>query len=114
MSEDVTKTSLPTDAETLRTLVKQQAEAVAKLTRELEQLKFAYQKLLKDRYGRKSEKLAAGQLALFELPEDSPPSVWASLASICRSTVWKTSSPAAVWRFIAVRSRDGCGTPRSF
>lgn len=64
--------SLPQDAETLSTLVQNQAAAIEKLQQEIEQLKFAYQKLLKDRYGPKSERLAAGQLALFELSEDNP------------------------------------------
>lgn len=64
--------SLPSDAETLKTLVQNQATALTKLQQEHEQLMFAYQKLLKDRYGPKSEKLAAGQLALFELCEEGP------------------------------------------
>ena len=69
------RSSFPSDPETLVTLVENQAVLIAKLQHELEQLKFAYGKLLKDRFGPKSEKLAAGQLALFDLPEDNAPLV---------------------------------------
>lgn len=68
------RSSFPSDSETLLTLVESQAALIAKLQHELEQLKFAYGKLLKDRFGSKSEKLAAGQLALFGIPEDNAPS----------------------------------------
>ena len=67
------RSAFPNDPETLVTLVESQAALIAKLQHELEQLKFAYGKLLKERFGPKSEKLAAGQLALFDLPEESPP-----------------------------------------
>lgn len=65
--------SLPYDVETLLTLVQNQAAAMEKLQQEIEQLKFASQKLLKDRYGPQSEKLATGQLTLFELGEEQAP-----------------------------------------
>jgi transposase len=68
------RSHFPRDPETLLTLVENQAALITKLQQELDQLKFAYGKLLKDRFGQKSEKLAAGQLALFDLPEKIAPS----------------------------------------
>lgn len=66
--------SLPEDVATLAALVREQLATIATQQRQLDQLKQYVERLLRDRYGPRSEKLDPNQLLLFENDNnDSPP-----------------------------------------
>ncbi len=66
--------SLPNDVATLVALVQQQHATITAQQRELDQLKHYLERLQRDRFGPRSEKLDPNQLLLFENGEESPPS----------------------------------------
>ena len=80
MSLDLSSSPLPDDPATLQELVLQQAALISAQQRELEQLKHSLARLIRDRFGPRSEKVDPRQQALFELgeaeanaPEDEEP-----------------------------------------
>jgi transposase len=69
MSTDVETSPLPEDSATLKELVLQQSAMIAAQQRELEQLKHYVERLVRDRFGPRSEKVDPRQLELFQANE---------------------------------------------
>jgi transposase len=69
MSTDVAFSPLPEDSATLKELVLQQSAMIAAQQRELEQLKHYLERLVRDRFGPRSEKVDPRQLELFQANE---------------------------------------------
>lgn len=66
MSTDVAPSPLPEDSALLKEIVLQQAATIAAQRQELEQLQHYLARLVRDRFGPRSEKVDPRQLALFE------------------------------------------------
>lgn len=69
MSTDVAPSPLPEDSATLKELVLQQAAMITAQQQELEQLKHYVERLVRDRFGPRSEKVDPRQLDLFQANE---------------------------------------------
>ena len=65
--------SLPNDVATLVALVREQHATIAALSGEVDQLKHYVERLLRERYGPRSEKLDPNQMLLFGSDNDVPP-----------------------------------------